>query len=70
MSPASSYKERKVADNAVGVLALSFVTLGMAAELDLIVSGVSGAMASGVVRPLMAPFDAVPTCGNPLSRVV
>lgn len=31
----------------------------MTAELDLIVSGVTGAMAGGVVRPLLAPFDAV-----------
>lgn len=31
----------------------------MPAELDLIVSGVTGAMAGGAVRPLLAPFDAV-----------
>jgi hypothetical protein len=29
------------------------------AELDLIVSGVTGAMTGGVVRPLLAPFDAI-----------
>jgi len=29
------------------------------AELDLIVSGVMGAMAGGVVRPLLAPLDAI-----------
>ncbi len=31
----------------------------MAAELELIVSGVTGAMAGGSVRPFLAPFDAV-----------